>query len=65
MTTISDRLKFDPNKELSPEELGQFVTNFLSFTNQIKQAAETLEDMKNKIIQELSSQGINIPGLNP
>jgi transcriptional regulator with XRE-family HTH domain len=65
MTQIADTMKIGTEKELSPEELGQFLTNFLSFTSQIKQMSAQLDDIKEKLVHELSSQGLDIPGLTP
>ena len=65
MTQFGDMMKANPDKELSPDELGKFLSNFLTLAGQIKQVSAQLDEIKEKLLQELSSQGLNINGLTP
>ena len=65
MSKFGVQLESNPEKELTPEELGEFITNFLTLSSQIKQLSSQLDEMKDKLVQELSAKGLNIPGLTP
>ena len=49
MTQVADKMEINPEKELSPEELGEFLTNFLSFSSQIEQIYTQLKEIKEKL----------------
>jgi transcriptional regulator with XRE-family HTH domain len=64
LTQAVDKLNSDPNKEISPEELGQLLTTFVTFTTRFSQMTTQLDDVQKKIIQEINAQGLKIPGIN-
>jgi hypothetical protein len=57
-------LQSNPDRALTPEEIGEFYKNFYTLTIQVKEMAAQLEEIQVKFKEEMKAQGISLPGLN-
>ncbi len=55
------KIMANPNKEFSPEELGEIVTKILAFRAQYKALAVKLDSTVDDLIQVLNDHGITLP----
>ena len=60
MFEIGERLTGNPEKEPTIEELKEFFTKFITFAKEINDTTVQVNFFRDKIIQELKSQGIDI-----
>ncbi|MCZ7553156.1 MAG: helix-turn-helix domain-containing protein [Anaerolineales bacterium] len=60
MQQIGDIVKNDPDKELPFDEIQTFFTAFLAFSKQINELTVKMNDIRDKLIQELKSQGVDL-----
>ena len=58
---ISKKMLANPNKEYSPEELGEFVTKILNFQTQYKRLSSKLDTVISDLIGVLKEHGISLP----
>lgn len=63
MQQTADRLKREPDQELTNEEIGDFYKNLITLTLQYKTMLTQLEELQKKFSDEMKSQGISIPNL--
>jgi hypothetical protein len=62
MQTFGNSIRENPEKEISPEEIGNFYANLITLSKQVKDMSNQLENMKDMFFQALKDQGIPIPG---
>jgi len=48
MHQIGDNLESDPEKELTPIEIGEFFKNFYTLTIQVREMSTQLEEIREK-----------------
>jgi hypothetical protein len=63
MYQISDRVSAEPDKEITPEEIGDFYKYFYTLTIKMKELTGQLEEMQEKFKEEMKAQGISLPGI--
>jgi transcriptional regulator with XRE-family HTH domain len=63
MYQTGDILQLEPDREITPEEIGDFYKNFYTLTMQVKEMSAQLEEIQEKFKQEMKAQGISLPGL--
>jgi hypothetical protein len=59
---IGERLTGDLDKEPTIDELKEFFTIFIAFAKEINDTTAQVNSFRDKIIQELKSQGMDIIG---
>ena len=60
MQVISDLIKNDPDKDLSTEELPSFLSAFIAYSKYINVLTILMNDIRDKLTQELKAQGIEL-----
>jgi transcriptional regulator with XRE-family HTH domain len=60
MQQIGDIIREEPEKDLSIEELQSFLGAFITFSKQINDLTIKMNDIRDKLIQELKAQGIDL-----
>jgi transcriptional regulator with XRE-family HTH domain len=63
MYQLDDKAKKDKDRELTPEEIGDFYKNFYTLTMQVKEMAAQLEEIQEKFREEIKAHGISLPEL--
>jgi transcriptional regulator with XRE-family HTH domain len=57
---IGDKLKDDPEKELSIDELKDFFSSFIAFSKYLNDITAQVNDIRDKLLHELKLQGIDL-----
>ena len=63
MYQIGDNAQLEQDRELTPEEIGDFYKNFYTLTMQVKEMSEQLKAIQEKFKEEMKAQGISLPGI--
>lgn len=63
MYQIADNLQSEPDRKITPEEIGEFYKNFYILTMQVKEMAAKLDELQENFAQEMKAQGISLPDL--
>ncbi len=61
MQSFVDETQKDPDKQLTPEQIGIFFTKLLTLRTQYKEVNQQIEKVTNQLYQVLSDQGFTLP----
>lgn len=60
MQVIGDSIRENPDKDLSTEELQSFLSGFVAYSKYINELTAQMNDIRDKLTQELKAQGIEL-----
>jgi len=62
MQKIGEKLSENPDAQLPIEDLKEFFNLFISFSKQVNDTTNQVNDIRDMILQELKEQGVDITG---